>query len=83
MTRKTNNTIPLSRRVVPSIIAHDIKGVSPMIGPIETKRIITERQGEGQVAVDPETGHRTWKIDVGDLSAEQASEIVDDVLKLT
>lgn len=41
MTEKPTTQIPLSRRVMPSIIAHDIKGVSPMIGPIETKSMIS------------------------------------------
>ena len=58
--------IPLSRRVMPSLIAHDIKGVSPMVGPIDSvanlrNKMITERQGEGQVDIEatdnPENTH--------------------------
>jgi hypothetical protein len=63
--------IPLGTRVMPGIILNDIKGVSPMVGPsdsvMETPRMITERQGEGQfdLDVDPETGLRPLPVDVG------------------
>jgi hypothetical protein len=54
--------IPLGRRVMPSLIVNDIKGVSPMTAPVmETARMITERQGEGQVDIEatdnPENTH--------------------------
>ena len=50
-------SIPLARRVMPSIILDDIKGVSPMVGPIDSvvnlkNKMITERQGEGQVDIE-------------------------------
>jgi len=74
--------IPLSRRVMPSIIADDIKGVSPMVGPVmETARMITERQGEGQVDidVDPETARQTTRADLGDLPIERAAVIIEQI----
>lgn len=80
--------IPVSTRVMPSIIAENIKGVSPMIGPmigaVETKPMITERQGEGQVdvEVDPVTGKRVIKIDINDdITPEKALEFTKKVLK--
>ena len=76
--------IPVSTRVMPSIIAENIKGVSPMIGAVETKPMITERQGEGQVdvEVDPVTGKRVIKIDINDdITPEKALEFTKKVLK--
>jgi hypothetical protein len=76
--------IPVSTRVMPSIIAENIKGVSSMIGAVETKPMITERQGEGQVdvEVDPVTGKRVIKIDINDdITPEKALEFTKKVLK--
>ena len=81
---KQPTPIPLSRRVMPSIIKDDIKGVSPMVGPVmETARMITERQGEGQVDIDidPKTGRQTIRVDVGDLSPERAADIIEQIKK--
>ena len=49
----------------------------------DSKKMITEKQGEGQVdiEVDPVTGRRIFKIDVGDLPAERALEFVEQIKK--
>jgi hypothetical protein len=83
--------IPLATRVMPSIIAHDIKGVSPMmpgIIPVDSVKnlpatMITEKQGEGQVdiEIDPATGQRVFKADVGNMTAERALEVVEQIKK--
>jgi len=52
--------IPLSRRVMPSMIVDDIKGVSPMmlgIIPVDSVKnlpanMITEKQGEGLIDIE-------------------------------
>jgi len=45
--------MPLARRVMPSLIVNDIKGVSPITAPVmETARMITERQGEGLIDIE-------------------------------
>jgi hypothetical protein len=78
--------IPLSRRVMPSIILDDIKGVSPMTAPSDTisntkNNMITERQGEGQIDidVDPETGRRIIRVDLGDMPVERTLEIINQL----
>lgn len=76
--------IPLSRRVMPGIILDDIKGVSPMTAPSDTKNnMITERQGEGQIDidVDPETGRRIIRVDLGDMPVERTLEIINQLKK--
>jgi len=76
--------IPLSRRVMPSIILDDIKGVSPMTAPSDTKNnMITERQGEGQIDidVDTETGRRIIRVDLGDMPVERTLEIINQLKK--
>lgn len=83
MTEKTT-PIPLSRRVMPSIILDDIKGVSPMTAPSDTKNnMITERQGEGQIDidVDTETGRRIIRVDLGDMPVERTLEIINQLKK--
>ena len=49
----------------------------------DSKKMITEKQGEGQVdiEVDPVTGRRIFKIDVGDLPPERALEFVEQIKK--
>jgi len=80
--------IPLARRVMPSIILDDIKGVSPMTAPSDTisntkNNMITERQGEGQIDidVDPETGRRIIRVDLGDMPVERTLEIINQLKK--
>ena len=81
--------IPLATRVMPSIIAHDIKGVSPMgIIPVDSVKnlpanMITEKQGEGlvDIEIDPATGQRVFKADVGNMPAERALEVVEQIKK--
>ena len=71
--------IPVATRVMPSVVLDDITSVSPMVGPVmETACMITERPGEGQVDidVDPATGRRTIRVDVGSMPAEQVQSIV-------
>jgi len=83
MTEKTT-PIPLSRRVMPGIILDDIKGVSPMTAPSDTKNnMITERQGEGQIDidVDTETGRRIIRVDLGDMPVERTLEIINQLKK--
>ena len=76
--------IPLSKRAMPSIILDDIKGVSPMTAPSDTKNnMITERQGEGQIDidVDTETGRRIIRVDLGDMPVERTLEIINQLKK--
>jgi len=76
--------IPLSKRAMPSIILDDIKGVSPMTAPSDTKNnMITERQREGQIDidVDPETGRRIIRVDLGDMPVERTLEIINQLKK--
>jgi len=84
--------IPLLRRVMPSMIVDNIKGVSPMmlgIIPVDSVKnlpanMITEKQGEGQVdiEIDPATGQRVFNTDVGNMTAERSLEVTEQVKKL-
>ena len=80
--------IPLSKRAMPSIILDDIKGVSRMTAPSDTianlrNSMITERQREGQIDidVDPETGRRIIRVDLGDMPVERTLEIINQLKK--
>jgi len=43
--------------------------------------MITERQGEGQIDidVDPETGRRIIRVDLGDMPVERTLEIINQL----
>lgn len=81
--------IPLGTRVIPSIMLDNIKGVSTMGSiPVDSVKnlptnMITEKQGEGQVdiEIDPATGQRVFKADVGNMTAERALEVVEQIKK--
>ena len=67
--------IPLGTRVMPSIIAHDIKGVSPMIGPVDSVinvNMITERQGEGQMDIEADLELLRKNLDAARLAGDIA-----------
>ena len=55
-----------------------------MTAPSDTKNnMITERQGEGQIDidVDPETGRRIIRVDLGDMPVERTLEIINQLKK--